>query len=137
MPPYTQPSLLSLVPGPSACCLLGLHPSFHLALLWSPLSVFPSDQILGGDRALPLWLPEGARVAVGRALASCLSPSAPPLPPVWLAPQPPLPPPLLQPSKPHLLLVNSKAERCFFFSKMRELRELLSGLGPASQTGHM
>lgn len=75
---------------------------------------------------MPLWLLRGARVAVGRALASRLSLSLTPLPspPVWLAVQPPPSSPHLSNHRaPHLLLVNSGKER---EKKKRKNREMWS-----------
>lgn len=103
LPPYTQPSLLRLVPGPLRCCTWASTPSLHLALLWSPLSVSHSDQILGVTGLLPLWLLRGARVAVGRALPPPASLSlTPSLPPCLAGGPAPLPPHLSNHRAPHL-----------------------------------
>lgn len=76
-----------LPPGPPP-------PRSHLALLWSPLSVFPSDQILGWQGFAPVAAQAQEWLWGGPWLPASLS-LTPSLPPVWLAVQPPLPSPHL------------------------------------------
>ena len=88
-------------------------PSLHLALLWSLLSVFPSDQILGVTGLCPCGCSEAQEWLWGGPWPpASLSLTPLPSPPVWLAVQPPSSSPHLSNHRaPHLLLVNSGKER--------------------------
>lgn len=90
---------------------------------------------------MPLWLFRGARVAVGRALASCLPLLLTPFPPVWLAVQPPpsaTPPPTSPTIVRHICFLLTPGKRGEKKKKEKQRNvELPPGLGPASQTGHM